>query len=223
MSIKFNMEAASRFVARGMRRAKRRQESASGPGSSMKATEKTRESIKSIIQRYKIESILDLGCGDWNWMPDVMFPNKGEYYIKKYVGAESNQELVNTLQDLYESDTIHFEVADIFNVVIGSFDLVICRDVLFHADMNLALKLLHNVAQSDSKYFLSTTFPSVPKNVGIHRNGKERSWGFYPINLDIAPFNLSSAAIEQFGEGFGHRKHPRCMALYDIKQMRKVI
>lgn len=42
-------------------------ESISGPGSSVKNTTEARNLITTSIQKLQIKSILDLGCGDWNW------------------------------------------------------------------------------------------------------------------------------------------------------------
>jgi hypothetical protein len=41
----------------------------SGAGSSLQATETTREIILKIVRDYEIGSIVDVACGDFVWMP----------------------------------------------------------------------------------------------------------------------------------------------------------
>ena len=47
------------------------EESRSGPGSTEKQTRRIREALPTILNNFGIKSMLDLPCGDWNWMKDV--------------------------------------------------------------------------------------------------------------------------------------------------------
>ena len=69
MEIKTNAAAAMQFVEFGLeKQAKKLQESASGPGSSFKSAKQFSDLLMLAAEELKIQSILDLGCGDWNWM-----------------------------------------------------------------------------------------------------------------------------------------------------------
>ena len=46
-------------------------ESASGSGSTLVMTESIRTSLPIIFNKYGIESMLDVPCGDFNWMSKV--------------------------------------------------------------------------------------------------------------------------------------------------------
>ena len=46
-------------------------ESASGPGSTLGATEPFRAMLPEIIRNLNVRSLLDAGCGDFNWMKEV--------------------------------------------------------------------------------------------------------------------------------------------------------
>ena len=46
-------------------------ESLSGPGSGSAATRHVAPAIVSLVERYGITSVLDVGCGDGFWMPDL--------------------------------------------------------------------------------------------------------------------------------------------------------
>ena len=47
-------------------------ESVSGPGSELKNTKNIREEIKKIIDQYKIKKFLDIPCGDFTWIQNVI-------------------------------------------------------------------------------------------------------------------------------------------------------
>ena len=61
-------------------------ESESGPGSSLEFTKLTRVYLQDIVERYSIRSIIDVACGDWNWMRHIM-PLPG---VQSYTGYDIN-------------------------------------------------------------------------------------------------------------------------------------
>lgn len=58
-------------------------ESASGPGSSSSFTHVTRDYLQDVIERYSVRSIVDVACGDWNWMGQIDLAALG---VESYVG-----------------------------------------------------------------------------------------------------------------------------------------
>ena len=58
-------------------------ESESGPGSSMSFTQVTRDYLQDIIERYSVRSIVDVACGDWNWMRHIELQALG---VQSYIG-----------------------------------------------------------------------------------------------------------------------------------------
>jgi hypothetical protein len=59
-------------------------ESESGPGSSTSFTHTTREYLQDIIERYAVRSIVDVACGDWNWMRQIDLAALG---VQSYIGC----------------------------------------------------------------------------------------------------------------------------------------
>ena len=45
--------------------------SLSGPGSSLLSTRKIRQQMPLLIQDLEVRSVLDVGCGEFNWMKRV--------------------------------------------------------------------------------------------------------------------------------------------------------
>jgi hypothetical protein len=99
-------------------------ESVSGSGSTLNQTKKIRKVLPKLIQDFKINSILDIPCGDFNWMKEISLNIK-------YIGAD----IVDTLTQnnkKYENNLTHFLTLDATLDRLPKTDLIICRDCLVH-------------------------------------------------------------------------------------------
>lgn len=162
-------------------------ESVSGPGSTIESTKFLAKELELILLNYNIKSILDIPCGDCNWIKHLNF--KGI----KYIGADIVDELIesnrtNLLQ--YE-----FHCLDITKDKLPNVDLIFCRDCLFHLPNKLIFKALSNIKGSGALFFLTTSFtwkayPNEDIEVGRWRR----------LNLELPPFNLPKP-LETIVEG----------------------
>lgn len=144
-------------------------ESVSGRGSTLKNTEVARAALKNIIGMYEIKSMLDIPCGDMNWMKEVMFPDGF-----KYIGADVVPALIEKNRDKYGLD---FRVMDITKDALPDVDLIFVRDLLGHFSNRNVKKALINIQLSGAKYFMATTFPD------HHEFGDIKTGQWRPINL----------------------------------------
>ena len=183
---KSNFESAKKFVE--MKR-QHNQESLSGPGSWKSFARDSVDFIDHVIKKHNIKSILDLGCGDWNWFSEVDLSGC------HYTGWDADELMIANNQSKYGAENINFFVKDIFNNEYPQVDLIICRDVLFHVEFELSIKLI-NDAKQKTNFFLSTCFRGEKSNSGIKKYCNIENWGFFRINLNIAPFNLLNKEIE---------------------------
>ncbi|MCF6268092.1 MAG: class I SAM-dependent methyltransferase [Melioribacteraceae bacterium] len=218
---KTNFQAAKEYVKFGLKtQANGKIESPCGPGSSLTAANQTIRFINRILKKYKVESILDLGCGDWNWMQHVQLNyrtgrlfSKGLIHQVNYFGWDASEELIKTNKEKHGNANVRFEEKDIVTEEYPNVDLVICRDVLFHLDIELGEKVVKKILNSGAKYFLSTSFPKTKQNGSIKKYNYIDNWGYYPINLDIAPFSLAPFKTKSLYE----KSQNRYMFLYDLK------
>lgn len=188
-----NIEGAKYFYRRNL---KRKDESLSGPGSSRKSTKQVMEFLKRLIVNGTVRSITDLGCGDLNWMKQILslFPHV------RYTGIDCVQELIDRHKVAHKDNKNHvFICDDILSKEIPKSDLVICRDVLFHMTFENGIKVLKNVSRSRSKLFLTTTYPELAQNRQVEFK-EHKSWGFRTINLLKPPYNLNHKIFETFQE-----------------------
>jgi SAM-dependent methyltransferase len=150
-------------------------ESVSGPGSSLEQTRELRERLPELFRRYKVSIVLDIPCGDLNWM---QFVDLSEV---KYIGADIVEELIEKNRKKFK---MSFLCLDISTDPLPKVDLILCTDCLVHFSYLDVVSTLGNIARSGSKYLLTTTFPNRTKNVDIE-TGK-----WHPYNLTKKPFNL---------------------------------
>jgi SAM-dependent methyltransferase len=209
-----NFRSAKEFVGFGVREKEQgRRESISGPGSSLRATADTRKFLRDCLRELNVLSILDLGCGDWNWMREVELIN-GEGEPVQYQGWDADEALVANLNRAYGSDTCRFLCADIITEEYPQVDLIIARDVLFHLPLELATTVVDR-ARKTARYMLSTSFLGVTQNDDIQQYNDIVGWGFHKINLNAHPINLTEYMKAAFREdGNAHSGNERYICLY---------
>ena len=72
-------------------------ESKSGPGSTMEETDIIRQEIKHLVKIKEIKSVVDVPCGDFNWMKDIV------YSFEKYTGCDIVPEMIQDNQKFANS------------------------------------------------------------------------------------------------------------------------
>ena len=155
-------------------------ESVSGPGSVLNQTAEIREKIPILIKEFNIKSILDIPCGDFNWMSRIHLK------IDKYIGADIVPDLVKKNSIKFKANNLSFRVLDVCESKFPKVDLILCRDCFVHLSYSKIFSSLKNCKNSQSKYLLTSTFPAQRKNRNIYTGG------WRPLNFEIKPFNFPS-------------------------------
>jgi SAM-dependent methyltransferase len=153
-------------------------ESVSGPGSDSSQVQVIIKEIPVLINRLGIKTVLDVPCGDFNWMKQTNLNGID------YIGADIVGDLIKRNEKLYARVGIEFQKIDLIRDVLPTVDLIICRDCLVHLSYNDIVLVLKNVCESHSSYLLTTTFTEKTNNHDI-LTGMWR-----PLNLNKSPFNL---------------------------------
>ena len=153
-------------------------ESVSGIGSSMEQTQEIIKNLPSLFQNHDINSILDIPCGDFNWMQNIDFSEM------KYIGGDIVLEIVNANNNKYASEDISFFNVNLIEDELPKVDLVFCRDCLVHLSFDDILKSVEKIKKSGSKYLMTTTFTEQQSNKDIHTGG------WRPLNFQLHPFNF---------------------------------
>ena len=154
-------------------------ESLSGSGSNFEQTKEVRSLLPDIIKEFKIRSILDIPCGDFNWMKLVALDIE-------YIGGDIVCDLILQNKIKYENSYRKFMRLDLIHDELPTTDLILCRDCFVHFSNSHILESLKNIMASKSKYLFVTTFIKHEISEDIP-TGKWRS-----INLQKPPFYFPS-------------------------------
>ena len=154
-------------------------ESASGKGSELINTRLISDLLPSLVKELNIETLLDLPCGDFNYMKEVCLGCN-------YIGADIVPELILSNKEKYKN--IDFRCLDITNDSLPSADIILVRDCFVHLLNADILKAIQNIKDHSIKYLLTTSFPMVRSNIEI---GEGTDPQFREINISIHPFNLN--------------------------------
>ncbi len=175
-------------------------ETVSGPGSSLFATEKIRDELPRVLKRIGMQppdwSLLDIPCGDFNWMRECLsaptsvlpdgYPNP-DYFEKyplvamRYIGGDIVPELIDRNRNKYPDRD--FRELDLISDELPKVDVVFSRDCLVHLPYSAIKKAIKNVVSSGAKWLITTHFPG-----RVNHDIPTGSWR--PLDLTAEPFFL---------------------------------
>lgn len=161
-------------------------ESFSGRGSDLDQTRVLRHRLPSVIRELGVKTILDLPCGDFHWMSEVV----AAVSDLDYTGGDIVSDLVASNNQKHSSNRVKFKTINLISDTLPPADLLICRDCLVHLSEEDISRALNNIAASNYKYVALTSFDETFKNRKIE-TGKWR-----PLNLLIDPFNFPTPLIK---------------------------
>lgn len=180
------------------------QESASGTGSSLKATDHLRTALPLLFKKYQIHSILDLPSGDFNWMKSIELENIS------YTGADIVPEIVDRNKS-FENSQRKFVQLNLIEDALPAGDMILVRDCLVHLPFEQALHAIENIKRSNITYLLATHFPdSENKDIPM---GQWR-----PLDLCAQPFSFPNP-IEVISENLPGKFKNKSLALWRVKDL----
>lgn len=139
--------------------------------------------ISNFIRRNKISSVLDFGCGDWQFSQFV------DWSGLDYTGVDVVESVITRNSELFAAPNIRFMTySDI--AALPSVDLVLSKDVMQHLPL-AAVKQAIATLRTKAKLLLITNdiFPDKWTNVEIEPGGGRA------IRLYEEPFNEKGAVI----------------------------
>lgn len=151
----------------------------SGPGSTLQQTKIVREKLQTLLSTYKIKTIVDAPCGDFNWMK-VLDLAQCHYY-----GFDIVKDIIEANKIKYQAFNINFACANLIVDQLPQADLIICRDCFVHFPIEDIIKALRNFKKSKAIFLIATTFT---RTYNVNKNIPMGYWR--PINLQLPPFNL---------------------------------
>jgi SAM-dependent methyltransferase len=163
----------------------------SGGGSSCETTNEYRDFIQKFLKEYGITSVLDLGCGDWEFSKFINWNGID------YLGLDAVPRVIKKNKERYEYDTIHFECADALLCDLPSAELLLCKDVLQHLTNEDILVI--SAQFKKYKYCLITN--GVDYDTLSSDNADIQRGDYRPLDLTKPPFNISCIKIFSYRSG----------------------
>jgi hypothetical protein len=181
-------------------------ESKSGSGSELKNTQIIRNELPTLFKKFNIKTVLDIPCGDFNWMSYV------DRTGVEYIGGDIVEDLIENNKKNY--NYIDFRVLDVTKDDLPKVDLIFARDLLGHFNYRSIDMAISNMKKSGSKYLLTTCFTKWDFNSNIEDGG------WRPINLMIKPFNFKPIYLinEDCTEGGGDY-NDKCLIMFDLNRL----
>ncbi len=186
-------------------------ESVSGRGSSSDQTKILIKEIPKLIKKYHIKSILDIPCGDFNWMRNVVNDNL------TYIGGDIVGSIIKKNQRQYKRKNIKFIKINLIAGSLPAADLLICRDCFVHFSYEDIKKSLSNIRKRKIKYLLVTTYTERTRN----RNILTGDWR--PLNMEIKPFYLQPVRIINESSTERNRRYvDKSLMLVQVRSIKNV-
>jgi SAM-dependent methyltransferase len=143
----------------------------SGTGSTLEITREYRAYLEDFIKTHKITSVVDAGCGDWNWGG------------ASYLGVDIASDVIATVRARHEKGNITFQVGDITDDLPAA-DLLISKDVLQHLSNTLVHNFIRNNLRTGKYKWVILTNDRGSKNSDVE------SGGYRAIDLSAPPFDV---------------------------------
>ncbi len=161
----------------------------SGPGSASAYTSRYRAFLEAFIRDRKVRSIVDYGCGDWQFSKLV------DWGDVEYVGLEIVPGLVDRLQADYGNERRRFVCVDADHPNIQGCDLLIAKDVVQHLTNGDILLLERLFSEKASHIIWVNDLDQDPSknNHEIHRGDYRK------LDLRLPPFQFKGEMLFRFG------------------------
>ncbi len=156
------------------------EETRSGPTATVDRTREFRELFPELLTSLGIESLLDIGCGEWNWQKHVQFNGVS------YIGVDHVKAIVESNQRNHTSDTVVFETMNVLTDPPETADLWLARDVWCVMSYEQIAAFVEQFLKSQSAYLALTSVEREDANTdgvaGICR----------PLDLTKEPFAIGA-------------------------------
>jgi SAM-dependent methyltransferase len=169
-------------------------ESRSGTGSSLDETATLRASLPPLLRSLNTRRLLDVPCGDFNWMSHV------DLSEIDYIGGDIVEAVIEANRERYASPARKFMRLDLTSGPLPQADVILCRDCLVHFSFDNIIAAFRTIKASGARYLLTTTFLDWQVNKDI----VDGDWR--PLNLTQSPFRLATplgVIIEECNEEGG--------------------
>ena len=180
--------------------------SKSGCGSSLRQTETLRKELPEFLQRYAVKKLLDLPCGDFNWIHNMDL--KGI----SYTGGDVVPNIIRD-NEKFSNDDVKFVELDIVSSLLPAADCILVRDCFSHLTFEDIQAAIANIKSSNITFLLLTHYLDQNKNADISTGD------FHRLNFELEPFSFPPPE-SYILENHPNPKHKdKVLALWKVKSL----
>ena len=159
--------------------------------------------FNNMLEKYNINSIIDMPCGDFLWINNTILGKK-----IRYLGIDIVDELISKNNKTYKNNHIEFLAKDIVEFKTEEkYDLVLIRDLFIHIKNSDIKKIINNLKKMQIKYIALNNYEiSQNKDVVVGQHRK--------VNILVEPFNFPKPIFS-----FNDYEKDKFIYLYKIEQI----
>lgn len=164
----------------------------SGSGSALDTTVEYRTLLELILKIYDIKSVVDLGCGDWEFSRAI------DWNSVNYKGFDVVAHVIEQNILKYAKKNVSFAVLDATQQELPSADLLICKDVLQHLPNEDVFKII--------KQFNNFKYCIITNDVYAHTLSSDNTnivrGDYRPIDIRAIPFKVNATQLLVYKAGY---------------------
>ncbi len=163
----------------------------SGPGSDPYYNLPYRSFLENFIVHNRIGSVVEIGCGDWQFSKFIRFDNS------QYLGLDIVEKVIARNNARFAAPNISFKIMPEDKSLVPNADLLVIKDVLQHLNNNEIGEFYSEVIPK-YRYCLITNSHhklNTPRNIDV------ASGGFRCLDLTDGPFFWKGAYVLRFNTG----------------------
>ena len=161
----------------------------SGSGSTAENTVAYREFLASFLRQYEIKSVVDLGCGDWQ------FSRLIDWTGIDYLGIDVSEVVLKNTKR-FTSSNVRFANMDGLSDDLPKADLLIVKDVIQHWSNSDIAHFVPVLKRFKFALITNTSHRNTQKN-----NENIRAGACRPVDLSAKPFNVDGSFVLEFFAG----------------------
>lgn len=138
--------------------------------------------LQNFITQKRICSIVDVGCGDWQYMSRV------DLTAVRYLGIDCVPSVIEANRVKYAKENVAFQCGDFLTLDLPSADLLICKDVLQHTSNQDILSFLPQLRKFKHCLLINDVGGNRREIAGVDRN-------YAGLDLQAPPFSLKGEVV----------------------------
>jgi len=160
----------------------------SGWGSSIEFAQAYVNFINEFLQSNEIKSVLDIGCGDWQFSRFI------EWGKVRYVGIDVVEGVIEENKKTFLKPGVEFLRCSAEDMDMSQFELILIKDVLQHLPSERVHAVIDRVCLSGCRFCLITNDVAETPS----RNADIEIGGHRDLDVSLPPFSMKCERVLRF-------------------------